>query len=180
MFFVWWQHQVLSLAVCHWHRQREIIVPLCCCCCLCVSGGKARGCECSGTGWENPPSPPGGTPSPPTTPSWPSLTTPWATSANPSPRSATYVDSLTLKVWHSQEEEKTHFSWLSAQRWRFSFIVSNISRISWVIQVEACPQLPSSQKNNSMVRIIVWSHESSHRKDLLEDGIGHHSPVILS
>ena len=46
------------------------------------SGEMGRGCECSGTGWESPPSPPGGTPSPrtshlsrsPTTPSGPSAT----------------------------------------------------------------------------------------------------------
>lgn len=63
-----------------------------CCSCLCL-GGRGKGCGSSGTGWENPPLPPGGTPSPLTSPTPPSPTTLWGTSATPSPVSATYVHS---------------------------------------------------------------------------------------
>lgn len=59
--------------------------------CVCL-GERGRGWESSGTGWENPPLPPGGTPSPLTSPTSPSSTILWGTSVTLSPASAMYVN----------------------------------------------------------------------------------------
>lgn len=80
-------------------RERETCFPFFLFLSLCVSGERGRGYESSGTGWENPPLPPGGTPSPLTSPSSPSPTTLWGTSTTHWPLSAMYVDQSMLKVW---------------------------------------------------------------------------------
>lgn len=96
LLLIWWQCEVQNLTFCHMlesnvSRDSErlvfhFFVPVSVC-----LGERGRGCESSGTGWENPPLPPGGTPSPPTTPSSPSPTTPWGTPVTSLPLSAMYV-----------------------------------------------------------------------------------------
>lgn len=158
-FFVWWQHhQVLSLALCHWHRKREIIVSLCCCV---VSVCFRREGEGVRVFWDRLREPSFTSRWNPFTTDYPFVTFTHHPVSDVSESVAALCDvrRLNAKSLTLTEGKKIHFSQLSSQWWRFSFIVSNITRILWVIQVEACPQLPSSLKEQQYGenhRVVTW------------------------
>lgn len=113
------------------HRQRDTLSSVFACLSLCVLGGRGRGYESSGTGWESPLSPPGGTPSPPTCPSSPSPITPWETSVPHSSLSVTWVYQSVTTVWyclkgsiHPHHKKKNNiFSPLPVVVWSHLWIV---------------------------------------------------------
>lgn len=115
-------------------------------------GGMGRGCESSGTGWENPPLPPGGTPSPSTSPTSPSLTTLWGTSVTPSPVSATYVHQLVVKKNHNFE-----FSHLKKKRSHSSWVVASWTPLAFCLgYVEISKSSTTSLHERKHCLFVVW------------------------